>query len=75
MIKVRIMQGGAKQAGSGAGAGPSSALQILGTLLQSEGPLALYKGFAMCWARLGTHTVISLVLFERFRALFGIKPL
>lgn len=52
-----------------------SAATVLSSLLQNEGPMALYKGFAMCWARLGTHTVISLVLFERFRALFGIKPL
>lgn len=60
------------------------------------------NSFGMCWARLGSHTVISLIvsarrrpvalllfcspcsllfptcyrqLFERFRTLFGVKPL
>ncbi|PWN91677.1 mitochondrial carrier [Acaromyces ingoldii] len=67
VIKVRIMQDKSRQI--------NGAFHSLGMLLRNEGPLALYKGFGMCWARLGTHTVISLVLFERFRALFGIKPL
>jgi hypothetical protein len=57
---------------SGAFKGP---LHSLALLLRNEGPLALYKGFAMCWLRLGVHSVVSLMLFERFRAFFGVKPL
>lgn len=64
VIKVRVMQDRS-----------SNALSLVTSLLKNEGPMALYKGFGMCWARLGTHTVISLVLFERLRSLFGIKPL
>lgn len=64
VIKVRVMQDRS-----------SNAISLVTSLLKNEGPMALYKGFGMCWARLGTHTVISLVLFERLRSLFGIKPL
>lgn len=64
VIKVRVMQDRS-----------SNAVSLVTSLLKNEGPMALYKGFGMCWARLGTHTVISLVLFERLRSLFGIKPL
>lgn len=67
VIKVRIMQDKSRAL--------TGSLHSLGMLLRNEGPLALYKGFAMCWTRLGCHSVISLVLFERFRALFGVKPL
>jgi len=66
VIKVRIMQDRSRSL---------TAFHSLAQLLANEGPLALYKGFAMCWARLGSHSVISLILFERFRAFFGVKPL
>ncbi|SPO19892.1 related to mitochondrial uncoupling protein 3 [Ustilago trichophora] len=66
-VKVRLMQDKSRQY--------KNAFDCLGKLIANEGPLALYKGFGMCWARLGSHTVISLILFERFRTLFGVKPL
>ncbi|TKY90478.1 hypothetical protein EX895_000476 [Sporisorium graminicola] len=66
-VKVRLMQDKSRQF--------KNAFDCLGKLVANEGPLALYKGFGMCWARLGSHTVISLILFERFRTLFGVKPL
>ncbi|EST09868.2 Mitochondrial substrate/solute carrier [Kalmanozyma brasiliensis GHG001] len=66
-VKVRLMQDKSRQF--------KNAMDCLGKLVANEGPLALYKGFGMCWARLGSHTVISLILFERFRTLFGVKPL
>ncbi|PWN29109.1 mitochondrial carrier, partial [Jaminaea rosea] len=69
VIKVRVMNVAADSASH------ESALTLLNSLLRTEGPLALWKGFGMCWARLGTHTTISLVLFEYFRGLLGIKPL
>jgi hypothetical protein len=64
VIKVRVMQDRTV-----------NGLDAIRSLLRTEGVGALYKGFGMCWARLGTHTVISLILFENFRSLFGIKPL
>ncbi|TFY77956.1 hypothetical protein EWM64_g6055, partial [Hericium alpestre] len=45
------------------------------TIMVQEGPGAFFKGFGMCWARLGAHTVLSFVAFERLRALFGIAPM
>ena len=45
------------------------------TILENEGPMAFYKGFSMCWARLGTHTMVSFLVFEQLRKLFGVDPL
>ncbi|KAF9921085.1 hypothetical protein FBU30_008938 [Linnemannia zychae] len=42
--------------------------------VQREGPLALYKGFLMCWLRLGPHTMLSLMIFEKLRSLVGLNP-
>lgn len=44
------------------------------TILVNEGPMAFYKGFSMCWARLGTHTIVSFLIFEELRKLVGIEP-
>ncbi|SOV08578.1 related to mitochondrial uncoupling protein 3 [Ustilago sp. UG-2017a] len=66
-VKVRLMQDKSREF--------KTAFDCLANLVAHEGPFALYKGFGMCWARLGSHTVISLILFERFRTLFGVKPL
>ncbi|QRW17680.1 mitochondrial carrier protein [Rhizoctonia solani] len=43
--------------------------------LRKEGPLAYYKGFGMCWIRLGSHTTMTLLLYEQLRAWAGVKPL
>ncbi|CCO36436.1 Mitochondrial substrate carrier family protein ucpB AltName: Full=Solute carrier family 25 member 30 homolog [Rhizoctonia solani AG-1 IB] len=43
--------------------------------LRKEGPLAYYKGFGMCWIRLGSHTTLTLLLYEQLRAWAGVKPL
>jgi len=40
-----------------------------------EGPTAFYKGFGMCWARLGTHTIVTYMIYEQLRLLAGVKPL
>ncbi|KAH9832315.1 mitochondrial carrier [Rhodofomes roseus] len=45
------------------------------SIMTREGPLAFYKGFGMCWARLGLHTVLTFVVFERLRFLFGVGAL
>ncbi|KAG0201228.1 hypothetical protein BGX28_005906 [Mortierella sp. GBA30] len=42
--------------------------------VQLEGPLALYKGFSMCWLRLGPHTMLSLMIFEKLRSWVGLNP-
>ncbi len=67
VIKTRVMQDkDRKYAGS---------MAVVGRLLREEGPLAFYKGFSMCWGRLSLHSGISLLLFEQFRALLGVKPI
>ncbi|BGO89255.1 hypothetical protein NBRC10512_003929 [Rhodotorula toruloides] len=43
-------------------------------LLRNEGPLALYKGFAMSFWRLWPHSIVSLIVFEQARKLFGLPP-
>ncbi|TFK46092.1 mitochondrial carrier [Heliocybe sulcata] len=45
------------------------------TIMVHEGPLAFWKGFGMCWARLGIHTIVSFIAFERIRSLLGISPM
>ncbi|KZT39129.1 mitochondrial carrier [Sistotremastrum suecicum HHB10207 ss-3] len=67
VIKVRLMNDKERKLGG-----------IVGTLkgmLRNEGALSLWKGFSMCWARLGTHTVVTFVVFERFREWTGIAPM
>ncbi|CDO77620.1 hypothetical protein BN946_scf184946.g13 [Trametes cinnabarina] len=44
-------------------------------ILVKEGPFGFYKGFGMCWARLGTHTILTFLIFERIRYLFGIEAM
>jgi hypothetical protein len=51
---------------------------MLDCLLQSarsEGPLALWKGWGPSCARLGPHTCISLLIFERLRQAAGLSPI
>lgn len=67
VVKVRVMNDKERQF-----KGISDCVR---TILRKEGPLAFYKGFGMCWARLGTHTILSFVAFERLRSLFGIAPM
>ncbi|CAE6514803.1 unnamed protein product [Rhizoctonia solani] len=43
--------------------------------LRKEGPLAYYKGFGMCWIRIGSHTTLTLLLYEQLRAWAGVRPL
>ncbi|CAE6519603.1 unnamed protein product [Rhizoctonia solani] len=43
--------------------------------LRKEGLLAYYKGFGMCWIRLGSHTTLTLLLYEQLRAWAGVRPL
>ncbi|KAH9174226.1 mitochondrial carrier [Lactarius sanguifluus] len=67
VVKVRVMNDKERKFGS--------VLDCVRTMLRQEGPMAFYKGFSMCWARLGAHTVLCFVAFERLRALFGIAPM
>ncbi|THH29191.1 hypothetical protein EUX98_g4993 [Antrodiella citrinella] len=67
IVKVRLMTDKHHQF--------TSALNCAAKIMRNEGPMAFYKGFSMCWGRLGTHTVVSFLVFERIRLLFGVGPL
>ncbi|KAG8779760.1 hypothetical protein FRC12_023858 [Ceratobasidium sp. 428] len=43
--------------------------------IRNESPLAFYKGFGMCWMRLGSHTTLTLILYEQLRAWAGVRPM
>ncbi|KAF9942863.1 hypothetical protein BGZ67_009957 [Mortierella alpina] len=65
-VKVRYMNQQFNALGHGALY--RSALDCAVKTVQREGPLALYKGFSMCWLRLGPHTMLSLMIFEKLRS-------
>ena len=42
--------------------------------LRHEGPLGFYKGFLPSWYRIAPHTVVTMLVFEQFRRLAGMRP-
>ena len=62
--KTRVMQGGC-----------GSVLQELADAVRREGALAPYKGFTANWLRIGPHTVVCFLAYEKLRAAFGWEPL
>lgn len=67
VVKVRIMNDKTRQY--------RSIAHCVTTIIRNEGPTAFYKGFMMCWARLGSHTVITYLIFERLRMWAGVRPM
>jgi len=41
---------------------------------RNEGLYGLYKGFIPGWARIGPHTIVTMLCFEQFRRLMGMRP-
>lgn len=52
----------------------TSSFSSLMKILKTEGVLGLYKGFIPNWLRLGPHTVITFLIFEKLRKTLGLKP-
>ncbi|GAA5844394.1 hypothetical protein JCM11251_007596 [Rhodosporidiobolus azoricus] len=52
-----------------------NALHCAALLLKNEGPLAYFKGFTMCFARLWPHSLVSLVVFEQLRKAVGMEAI
>ncbi|RUS34510.1 mitochondrial substrate carrier family protein ucpB [Jimgerdemannia flammicorona] len=73
-IKVRYMNQPFDSA-TGRGLKYTSSFECVRKTVALEGPLALYKGFFMCWLRLGPHTIVSLIIFEQLRRISGINPI
>ena len=63
-VKTRLMAGQR---------GYSSAWACVAQAVREEGALTLYRGFLPTFMRVGPHTVITFVVFERLRGLCGIK--
>ena len=82
-VKTRLMAAGGGGGGAAAAAAAhgaphhaasSSAWHCVAHALRTEGAGALYAGFLPTFLRLGPHTVITMVVFERARAACGIVP-
>ncbi|KAG8686528.1 hypothetical protein FRC08_012468 [Ceratobasidium sp. 394] len=67
VIKVRLMNDRAREY--------NGILDCIIKTIRNEGPLGYYKGFGMCWIRLGSHTTLTLLLYEQLRAWAGVRPM
>ncbi|KAH9917904.1 mitochondrial carrier [Epithele typhae] len=67
VIKVRLMNDKTHQY--------RGALDCVRQIMANEGAFGFFKGFGMCWARLGTHTVLTFLIFERVRSMLGIEAM
>eukprot|EP00696_Hemimastix_kukwesjijk_P011467 gnl/Hemi2/24400_TR8202_c0_g1_i1.p1 gnl/Hemi2/24400_TR8202_c0_g1~~gnl/Hemi2/24400_TR8202_c0_g1_i1.p1 ORF type:complete len:307 (+),score=75.80 gnl/Hemi2/24400_TR8202_c0_g1_i1:61-981(+) len=71
VVKTRVMN----QAVEGRlGTKYGSTLDCFAKCLRAEGLGGLYKGFLANWFRIGPHTVVTFLVFERLRSLCGFKP-
>lgn len=43
--------------------------------LRAEGPRGLYKGFTPQWMRIGPHTIVTFMVFERLRSIVHVNPI
>jgi hypothetical protein len=48
-------------------------LDFMFKIIKHEGVMALYKGFTPQWLRLGSFTVIQLMVWETLRSVYGMK--
>ncbi|KAI0689966.1 mitochondrial carrier [Cytidiella melzeri] len=67
VVKVRLMSDKTGQY--------KGVVDCIRMIMVNEGPRAFYKGFGMCWGRLGAHTIVSFLVFERLRSLCGMAPM
>ena len=42
--------------------------------VRAEGLRGLYKGFIPNWIRIGPHTIITFLVYERLRLWSGLRP-
>jgi hypothetical protein len=67
VIKTRIMNSSDE--------GKLGTFQAGVNIINTEGIRGFYKGWFPNWMRIGPHTIITLLIFERLRLLAGIQPL
>eukprot|EP00747_Dinoflagellata_sp_TGD_P032686 gnl/TRDRNA2_/TRDRNA2_136143_c0_seq2.p1 gnl/TRDRNA2_/TRDRNA2_136143_c0~~gnl/TRDRNA2_/TRDRNA2_136143_c0_seq2.p1 ORF type:complete len:315 (-),score=50.68 gnl/TRDRNA2_/TRDRNA2_136143_c0_seq2:78-989(-) len=74
LVKSRIMVQPVDPA-TGQGTMYSGMVDCFQRVVQTEGPLALFKGFNSQWLRIGPHTTVSLMAFEQLRHIVGMAYL
>jgi hypothetical protein len=52
----------------------TSTLDCLVKTARTEGPLGLYSGFSQQFLRLGPHTIVTFIVYERLRQWVGMRP-
>jgi hypothetical protein len=52
----------------------SSAFDCMRQTYANEGPLGFYKGFFPNWYRIAPHTVVTMLVYEQFRRVTGMRP-
>ena len=52
-----------------------SAWQTYKVIFRTEGMGGFYKGVIPSWLRIGPHTVITFLIFEKLRSLVGLSPI
>ena len=78
--KTRIMTQRAARVAPGAGTAAAvrhytGTLNCIAHLWRTEGlVLGLYAGFTQQWLRIGPHTIITLMLYEKLRVWAGYRP-
>ncbi|QDZ22710.1 mitochondrial carrier protein [Chloropicon primus] len=65
--KSRLMSGRAEYRGQ-------SSVQALTNAIREGGILAPYRGFLANWMRIGPHTIVTFLVYERLRIAVGFKP-
>lgn len=73
VVKTRIMN--QKFDSKGMGMIYKNTLDCFVKTIRAEGVLGLYKGFFPNWIRIGPHTVVTFVVYERLRKLAGLKAI
>jgi len=73
VIKTRIMN--QKIGSSGENLVYKGTLDCCVQTVKAEGLFGLYKGFFPNWIRIGPHTVITFIVFEKLRNLAGIRAI
>eukprot|EP00834_Sanchytrium_tribonematis_P003486 NODE_135_length_16508_cov_1.365897.p7 type:complete len:282 gc:universal NODE_135_length_16508_cov_1.365897:8666-9511(+) len=52
-----------------------SVFECAGSIFRKEGLTGFYKGYLFNWLRIGPHTMITFLVYEKLRKHFGVKPL
>jgi len=73
VIKTRIMNRAAEVSGT-KGLYAGGTLGAAQQIIRTEGIMGMYKGWFANWMRIGPHTIVTLMIFERLRAVAGMRP-